>query len=46
MSVKKLSFNFDDADITLRSDNLPLKRFLEKNILNTKVNNWAVEIEH
>ena len=45
MSVKKLSFYLDDADITLRSDHLSLKRFLEKNTLNSKVNNKAVEIE-
>ena len=45
MSVKKLSFYLDNADISLRSDHLPLiKRFLEKNALNSKVNNWAVEI--
>ena len=34
----------EDADITLRSDHLPLKKFLAKNTLNSKVNNWAVEI--
>ena len=34
----------EDADIVLRSDHLPLKKFLHKNTLNTKVNNWAVEI--
>jgi transposase InsO family protein len=45
MSVKKLSYYLEDADITLRSDHLPLKRFLEKNTLNNKVNNWAVELE-
>ena len=28
----------------MRSDHLPLKKFLHKNTLNTKVNNWAVEI--
>ena len=28
----------------MRSDPLPLKKFLQKNTLNTKVNNWAVEI--
>ena len=44
MCVKKLSFYLDDADITLRSDHLLLKRFLEKNTLNLKVN-WVVEIE-
>ena len=45
MSVKKLSFYLDSARITVCSDHLPLKRFLEKNTLNTKVNNWAVELE-
>ena len=39
MSVKKLSFYLDSACITVRSDHLPLKRFLEKNTLNAKVNN-------
>ena len=45
MSVKKLSFYLDSACITVHSDHLPLKRFLEKNTLNAKVNNWAVELE-
>ena len=45
MSVKKLSFYLDSAQITLRSDHLPLKKFLEKNTINAKVNNWAVELE-
>ena len=45
MSVKKFSFYLDSAQITLRSDQLPLKKFLEKNIMNAKVNNWAVELE-
>ena len=31
--------------ITLRSDHLPLKKFLEKNTMNAEVNNWAVELE-
>ena len=44
MSIKKLACYFKDADITLRSDHLPLKKFLAKNILNSKVNNWAIEI--
>ena len=43
VSVKKLSFYLDNADINLRSKHLPLKRFLEKNTLNLKVNTWAVE---
>ena len=45
MLVKKLSFYVDDADITFRSEHLPLKRCLEKNTLNSKVNSWEVEIE-
>ena len=45
MSVKKLSFYTDTAKITVKSDHLPLKKFLEKNTLNSKVNNWAVELE-
>ena len=36
MSVKKLSFYLDDVDITLRSDHLPLKRYLEKKYSNFK----------
>ena len=32
-------------EITLRSNHLPLKKFLLKNTLNSKVNNWAVELE-
>ena len=45
MSVKKLSFYIDTAKIMVKSDHLPLKKFLEKNTLNSKVNNWAVELE-
>ena len=45
MSVKKLSFYLDSARITVRSGHLPLKKFLEKNTINAKVNNWAVEVE-
>ena len=43
-SIKKLSYYLEDADIVLRSDHLPLRKFLQKNTLNSKVNNWAVEI--
>ena len=43
--VKRLAFYITDADITLRSDHLPLKWFLLKNTLNDKVNNWTVELE-
>ena len=45
MSVKKLSFYLTDADVLLKSDHLPLKKFLQKNSLNNKVNNWAMELE-
>ena len=44
VSIKKLTYYLEDADITLRSDHLPLKKFLAKNTLNSKVNNWAIEI--
>ena len=44
MSIKKLTYYLDDADITLRNDHLPLKDVLAKNTLNSKVNNWAIEI--
>ena len=45
MSVKRLSFYLDQAEIYLRSDHLPLKRFLQENTLNSKVSNWAMELE-
>ena len=41
MSVKKLSFYLDQAKILLKSEHLPLKKFLQKNTLN----NWAMELE-
>ena len=44
MSIKKLAYYLDDAHITLRSDHLPLRKFLAKNTLNSKVNNWAIKI--
>ena len=44
MSIKKLDYYLVDADIILCSNHLPLKKFLNKNTLNSKVNNWAVEI--
>ena len=44
MSVKKLAYYLEDADVTLRSDHLPLRKFLEQNTLNHKVNRWAIEI--
>ena len=45
MSVKKLSFYLMDAQILLRSDHKPLEKFLLKNTLNSKVNNWVMELE-
>ena len=43
MSVEKLSFYINPAKITVKSDHLPLKKFLEMNTLNSKVNNRAVK---
>ena len=45
MSVKMFSFYIDTTKITVKSDHLPLKKFLEKNTMNSKVNNSAVELE-
>ena len=45
MSVIKLSFYLIQADVLLKSDHLPLKRFHHKNALNSKVKNWAMELE-
>ena len=42
--IPPLKSYLEDADIILRSDHLPLKKFLQKNTLNSKVNNRAVEI--
>ena len=36
MSIKKLAYYLEDADITLRSDHLPLKKFLAKKTLKSK----------
>ena len=44
MSVRKLDHYIQDAEVVVRSDHLPLKTFLHKNTLNTKVNNWAIDI--
>ena len=44
-SIKKLTYYICDAPLTLRSDHLPLKKFLRQNTANNVVNNWAVEIE-
>ena len=45
LSVQKLSFYITNADVLIRSDHLPLRKFLNKNTKNAKVNNWAVELK-
>ena len=45
ISVRRLSFYITDVEVTIRSDHLPLKKFLNKQTMNSKVNNWAVELE-
>ena len=45
MTVKKSTFYLTGQEITLRSDHLPLKKFLNHKTLNNTVDNWAVEIE-
>ena len=44
MSIKKLAYYLEDVDITVRSDHVLLNKFLAKNTLNSKVNNWVIEI--
>ena len=39
MSVQQLSFCVTDVEVTIRSDHLPLKKFLNKQTMNSKVNN-------
>ena len=45
MAVRKLTFYIKGHNIKVKSNHLPLKKFLEKKTLNAKVNNWAVELE-
>ena len=45
MSIKNSTFYLTGHEITLRSDHLPLKKFLRKMTLNQMVNNWSTEIE-
>ena len=45
MSIKKSTLYLTGHEITLRSDHLPLKKFLRKMTLNNMVNNWSTEIE-
>ena len=45
MSVKKLDSYLEGARTTIRSDHLPLKKFLIRDTANNKVKNWAMELE-
>ena len=45
MSVKKLDYYLAGTQTTLRSDHLPLKKFLKQRTGNAKVNNWALSLE-
>ena len=38
-------YHVTDAEVTIRSDHLPLKKFVNKQTMNSKVNNWVVELE-
>ena len=43
--VRKLDYYLAGAQTTLRSDHLPLKKFLKQRTGNSKVNNWALSME-
>ena len=45
MAIRKLSFYITYAEVTIKCNHRPLKKFLQKQTLNAKVNNWAVELE-
>ena len=45
MAARKLHYYISNADTTIRSDHMPLRKFLLKNTKNATVNNWAVGIE-
>ena len=45
MSIRRLSFYITDAEVTIKCDHLPLRKFLNKQTMNSKVNNWVVELE-
>ena len=45
MCVKKLDYYLAGAQTTLRSDHLPLKKFLKQKIGNSKVKNWALSLK-
>ena len=43
--IRKLDSYLEGAQTTVRSDHLPLKKFLIRDTANTKVRNWALELE-
>ena len=45
MAARKLHYYISNVDTTIRSDHMPLRKFLRKNTKNATVNNWAVAIE-
>ena len=45
MTIKKSTCYITGHDVTLRSDHLPLNKFLKQMTLNNTVNNWVMEIE-
>ena len=45
LSVRKFSFYLTGADVLIRSDHLPLRKFLSQSTRNKKVDNWAVELD-
>ena len=46
MSIRKLDYYLDEAVMNIRSDHLPIKRFLEHKTKNFKVDNWSLDITH
>ena len=44
VSVEKLGRYVQDAGVTLGSDHLPLRSFLQGNTMNTRVDSWAVGV--
>ena len=44
-SVRKLDPYLEGAETTIRSDHLPLKKFLIRDTANAKVRNWALDLE-
>ena len=45
MSIRRLNFYITNVEVTRKCDHLLLKKFLNKQTMNSKVNNWAVELE-